>query len=166
VQEYVRFLVDRIPGYEDAYLLGSSVWIGVRETRRLRGRHVLTREDVLAARDFPDAIARCGAPVEDHADAEGTRWEYIGADGGPSGQTYGIPFGCLCPVDLDNLLVAGRCLSATHDAHASARSMGQCMAMGQAAGTAAALATARRGDATSVEAGALRERLAARGVIL
>ena len=166
VQEYVRFLVDRIPGYEDAYLLGSSVWIGVRETRRLRGRHVLTREDVLAARDFPDAIARCGAPVEDHADAEGTRWEYIGADGGPSGQTYGIPFGCLCPVDLDNLLVAGRCLSATHDAHASARSMGQCMAMGQAAGTAAALATARRDHATGVEAGALRERLAARGVIL
>ena len=79
----------------------------MRETRRLRGRHVLTREDVLAARDFPDAIARCGAPVEDHADGEETRWEYIGADGGPSGQTYGIPFGCLCPVDLDNLLVAG-----------------------------------------------------------
>ena len=119
------------------------MWIGVRETRRLRGRYVLTRDDVLAARDFPDAIARCGAPVEDHADGERTIWEYIG--GGPSGATYGIPFGCLCPLDVDNLLVAGRCLSATHDAHASVRSMGQCMAMGQAAGTAAALA----GDAAT-----------------
>ena len=69
-------------------------------------------------------------------------------------------------MDLDNLLVAGRCLSATHDAHASVRSMGQCMAMGQAAGTAAALATARRADATGVDPGALRERLAAGGVIL
>jgi hypothetical protein len=127
---------------------------------------VLSREDVLAARDFPDAIARCGAPVEDHADGETTLWEYIGADGAPSGATYGIPFGCLCPVDIDNLLVAGRCLSATHDAHASARSMGQCMAMGEAAGTAAALATARGDDATGVDAGTLRERLAARRVIL
>ena len=161
VQEYVRFLVDRVPGYEHAYLLSSSVWIGVRETRRLRGRAVLTRDDVLAARDFPDAIARCGAPVEDHADGERTIWEYIG--GGPSGATYGIPFGCLCPVNVDNVLVAGRCLSATHDAHASVRSMGQCMAMGQAAGTAAALA----GDAaTDIDTSVLRERLAARGVLL
>jgi hypothetical protein len=162
VQEYVRFLVEQVPGYENAYLLGSSVWIGVRETRRLRGRYVLTRDDVLSARDFDDAIARCGAPVEDHAGGESTIWEYVGADGSPSGLTYGVPFRCLCPEDLDNVLVAGRCLSATHDAHASVRSMAQCMAMGQAAGTAAAMA----GTPTSVDVGELRNRLVERGVKL
>jgi hypothetical protein len=166
VQEYVRFLVEQVPGYENSYLLGTSVWIGVRETRRLHGRYVLTREDVLAARDFDDAIARCGAPVEDHAGGESTIWEYVGSDGLPSGLTYGIPFGCLCPADLDNVLVAGRCLSATHDAHASVRSMAQCMAMGQAAGTAAAMGTADGADPTAVDIDGLRGRLADRGVKL
>jgi FAD dependent oxidoreductase len=164
VQEYVRFLVEQVPGYENAYLLGSSVWIGVRETRRLRGRYVLTRDDVLSARDFDDAIARCGAPVEDHAGGESTIWEYVGSDGSPSGLTYGVPFRCLCPADLDNVLVAGRCLSATHDAHASVRSMAQCMAMGQAAGTAAAMAGGS--GPTGVDVGELRDRLVERGVKL
>jgi hypothetical protein len=84
VREYMRFLVEQVPGYENAYLLGTSVWIGVRETRRLHGRYVLTREDVLGARDFPDAVARCGAPLEDHAGGESTIWEYVGANGGPT----------------------------------------------------------------------------------
>jgi hypothetical protein len=166
VEEYVRFLVAEVPGYEHAYLIGSSVWIGVRETRRLRGRYVLTRDDVLAARDFADAIARCGAPVEDHAGGDATIWEYIGPDAAPSGLTYGIPFRCLVPVDLDNVLVAGRCLSATHDAHASVRSMAQCMATGQAAGTAAALAAADRAEPVRVDPQVLRARLAERGVRL
>jgi FAD-dependent oxidoreductase family protein len=164
--EYLRFLVDQVPGYERAHLLGTSVWIGIRETRRLHGRYVLTRDDVLAARDFDDGIARCGAPVEDHAGEETTIWEYIGADGGPSGLTYGIPFRCLIPTELDNLLVAGRCLSATHDAHASVRSMAQCMAMGQAAGTAAAIAATNGGEPAAVDARVLRARLAESGVRL
>jgi glycine/D-amino acid oxidase-like deaminating enzyme len=166
VEEYVRFLVEQVPGYENACLLGTSVWIGIRETRRLRGRYILTRDDVLAARDFDDAIARCGAPLEDHAGGETTIWEYIGPDGRPSGLTYGIPYRCLVPIDVDCLLVAGRCLSATHDAHASVRSMAQCMAMGQAAGTAAALASTNGGDPAAVDAGVLRRRLAERGARL
>ena len=166
VKEYVRFLVDRVPGYEHAYLLGSSVWIGVRETRRLVGRYLLTRDDVLAARDFDDAIARCGAPVEDHAGGETTIWEYIGTDGTPSGLTYGIPWRCLLPTEIENLVVAGRCLSATHDAHASVRSMAQCMAMGQAAGTAAALSTTARHRIAETNPERLRSRLAETGVLL
>ena len=166
VKEYVRFLVDRVPGYEHAYLLGSSVWIGVRETRRLVGRYLLTRDDVLAARDFDDAIARCGAPVEDHAGGETTIWEYIGHDGAPSGLTYGIPWRCLLPTEIENLVVAGRCLSATHDAHASVRSMAQCMAMGQAAGTAAALSTTGRHRIAETKPERLRSRLAETGVLL
>lgn len=164
--EYVRFLVNEVPGYEHAYLLGTAVWIGVRETRRLHGRYTLTREDVIGARDFEDTIARCGAPVEDHDGGGSTIWEYVGPDGTPSGQTYGIPYRCLIPAGLDNTLVAGRCLSATHDAHASVRSMAQCMAMGQAAGTAAALALDDDGHTAKLDPQVLRERLTKSGVIL
>jgi hypothetical protein len=158
VEEYARFLRERVPGYEEAFLLQTSPRIGVRESRRLVGEYVLTREDVLGARDFPDGIARCGAPIEDHDEGDATRWEYI-----PDGGTYAIPWRCLLPHEIDGLAVAGRCVSATHDAHASVRSMGQCMAMGQAAGTAAALAGT---DVRSLEPGRLRERLAADGALL
>ena len=139
--EYTRFLRDQIPGYEHAFLMNFSTQIGVRETRRLPGHYRLTRDDVLSARRFDDAIAQCGAPIEDHQPGSSTRWEYV-----PEGGTYDIPYRALLPVGISNLVVAGRCLSADHDAHASVRSMGQCMAMGQAAGTAAALG-AERGTA-------------------
>ncbi|SED63595.1 FAD-dependent oxidoreductase [Jiangella alba] len=162
VAEYVRFLTQEVPGYEDAYLLSTSVRIGVRETRRLIGRHVLTRDDVLGAREFPDAVARCGAPVEDHDGGTSTVWEYVG--GHRSGRSYGVPYRCLLPGELDNLAVAGRCLSATHDAHASVRSMAQCMALGQAAGTAAALAPG--GAVGDLDATVLRDRLAAGAAVL
>jgi hypothetical protein len=162
VAEYVRFLVNEVPGYEHAYLLTSSVRIGVRESRRLRGRYLLTRSDVLGARDFPDAIARCGAPLEDHAAGDSTIWAYVGGE--PSGKTYGIPYRCLLPAELDNLAVAGRCLSATHDAHASVRSIAQCLALGQAAGTAAALAP--DGEVAVVDPTRLRTELRADGALL
>lgn len=134
--EYTRFLREQVPGYESSFLMNFSTQIGIRETRRLIGEYRLTREDVLGARQFDDAIAQCGAPIEDHTPGRSTRWEYV-----PDGGTYDIPFRALLPVGVLNLVVAGRCLSADHDAHASVRSMGQCMAMGQAAGTAAALVT-------------------------
>jgi glycine/D-amino acid oxidase-like deaminating enzyme len=133
--EYVRFLVDRVPGYERAALAGVGEQIGVRETRRVYGDYRLTREDVLGARRFDDEIGLCGAPIEDHAGGSGTVWQYL-----PEGQAVGIPYRTLLVRDAANVLVAGRCFSATHDAHASVRSMAQCMAMGQAAGTAAGMA--------------------------
>ncbi|HEY8475064.1 MAG TPA: FAD-dependent oxidoreductase [Natronosporangium sp.] len=162
VAEYVRFLVNEVPGYENAYLIQSSVRIGVRESRRLRGRYLLTREDVLEARDFPDAIARCGAPLEDHAGGETTIWAYVGGEA--TGATYGVPYRCLLPVELDNLVVAGRCLSATHDAHASVRSIAQCLALGQAAGTAAALAP--DGAVARQDPAQLRDELRTDGAII
>lgn len=137
-QEYFRFLKAMVPGYEEAVLVSTSPWIGVRETRRILGDYQLTGEDVLAARRFEDGIARCGAPIEDHHAGRDTRWAYI-----PNSGTYTIPFRALLPRNLDGIVVAGRCLSSTHDAHASARSIGTCMAMGQAAGSAAALAASR-----------------------
>lgn len=132
--EYVRFLVDRVPGYERAQLAALGVQIGVRETRRVYGDYRLTRDDVLAARQFDDQVALCGAPIEDHHAGSDTKWVYL-----PEGEAVGIPYRALLPARAQNVLVAGRCFSATHDAHASVRSMAQCMAMGQAAGTAAAL---------------------------
>lgn len=159
--EYARFLVDRVPGYEHASLVGLGTGVGIRETRRVYGDYRLTRDDVLAARDFDDAIGLCGAPIEDHHGGDGTTWAYL-----PDGATVGIPYRALVVRDAANVLVAGRCFSATHDAHASVRSMAQCMAMGQAAGTAAALATSRGHDPRDVDHAVLRARLEADGAIL
>jgi hypothetical protein len=159
--EYVRFLVDRVPGYERARLAALSTQVGVRETRRVHGDARLTADDVLSARQFDDQVGLCGAPIEDHHPGTGTTWRYL-----PDGQVVGIPFGTLVARDAGNVLVAGRCFSATHDAHASVRSMGQCMAMGQAAGTAAALAAADRLDPRQLPFSRLRTALSAAGAIL
>ena len=159
--EYVRFLRDRVPGYEHASLVALGSQIGVRETRRVYGDARLTREDVLEAREFDDAIGLCGAPIEDHHAGSGTVWQYL-----PDGAAAGIPYRTLVVRDAVNVLVAGRCFSATHDAHASVRSMAQCMAMGQAAGTAAAQAVETRHDPRDIDVAALRDRLRADGAIL
>ena len=159
--EYVRFLVDHVPGHERASLVALGTGIGVRETRRVYGDYRLTREDVLAGRQFDDAIGLCGAPIEDHHSGSDTTWQYL-----PDGAAVGIPYRTLVVRDAANVLVAGRCFSATHDAHASVRSMAQCMAMGQAAGTAAALAVASGRDPRTVETGTLRDRLRRDGAIL
>jgi hypothetical protein len=157
--EYMRFLRDKVPGYERAELGGLSVNIGVRETRRIRGEYWITREDVLAARKFPDAIAQCGAPIEEHQGGGGTRWEYL-----PDGETVDIPFRALLPLGVEGLVVAGRCLSASHEAHASIRSIGQCLAMGQAAGLAAAIAPG--GEVRNLDILTLRHRLHELGAVL
>ncbi len=152
--EYIRFLRNYIPGYQAAGLAAMSSQIGVRETRRIIGDYVLTRDDVLGARQFDDQIALCGAPIEDHGTGQQTKWVYL-----PEGQCVGIPYRALLPQRLSNVLVTGRCFSATHEAHASVRSMAQCMAMGQAAGAAAALCAAKKCDTRSLPFDVLRDRL-------
>jgi hypothetical protein len=159
--EYVRFLVDRVPGYERASLASLSSQIGVRETRRVYGDARLTGDDVLSARQFDDQVGLCGAPIEDHHGGADTTWRYL-----PAGRAVGIPFGTLVVRDAANVLVAGRCFSATHDAHASVRSMAQCMAMGQAVGTAAAMAVSAGRDPRGVDVPALQDRLRSAGAIL
>jgi hypothetical protein len=159
--EYARFLVDRVPGYEHASLIALSSQIGIRETRRAHGDYRVTRDDVLSARQFDNQIGLCGAPIEDHVPGTGTKWEYL-----PEGSAVGIPLASLVPVDGLNVLVAGRCFSATHDAHASIRSMAQCMAMGQAAGSVAALAANGDGGVRDVPFDTVRDRLADGGAIL
>jgi glycine/D-amino acid oxidase-like deaminating enzyme len=161
VREYARFLRDRVPGFESSVVVATSPAIGVRESRRVHGDYALTRSDVLGGRRFDDEIALCGAPIEDHHAGGDTEWQYV-AEGG----AYGIPYRCLLPAGLDGLLVAGRCFSSTHDAHASARSMATCMAMGQAAGTAAAMAVRDGIPPRGVDVSALRALLSADGALL
>ena len=158
---YAAFLTDFVPGYEKSVLADLSTQIGIRESRRIFGEYRLTKEDVLSARSFDDAIAQCGAPIEDHHSGGDTLWEYL-----PKGETYGIPFRCLTPKEVDGVLVAGRCLSADHDAHASVRSMGQCMAMGQATGVAAVMAVKDKVAPREVPVHVLRGRLAAIGAVV
>lgn len=159
--EYFRFMKDFLPGYENSVFLNFSTQIGVRETRRIVGEYTLTKEDVLEARKFEDAIVLCGAPIEDHHNQTGTKWEYL-----EEGKTYQVPYRCLIPKDSTNLLVAGRCLSATHDAHASVRSMGQCMGMGQAAGIAASLAIDQQRKPIDINIDTLQQKLRSYGAIL
>jgi FAD dependent oxidoreductase len=153
-REYFRFLRENVPGYERAVLVSTSPAVGVRESRRILGETVLTADDVLSARAFPDQVARCGAPIEEHHAGSDTRWVYL-----EEGATYGIPYRSLLPREVEGVVVAGRCFSATHDAHASARSMATCMAMGQAAGTAAALAVAGGTEPRTLDPERLRARL-------
>ena len=120
-----------------------------------------TGDDVLAARSFEDEIGRCGAPIEDHRGGTDTVWRYL-----PDGSSVGIPYRALVVRDATNVLVAGRCFSATHDAHASVRSMAQCMAMGHAAGTAAALAATTSRDPRDIDVASLRDLLRRAGAIV
>ena len=162
---YELFFRDCVPGFTAANIIGLSHQIGVRETRRVYGEYRLTREDCLSVARFDDRVLLCGAPIEDHRatkdGGEETVWGYV-----PGGQAYDVPYRTLVPCGRDELWVAGRCFSATHDAHASCRSMAQTMAMGQAAGTAAALSLADNCGAREVPVANLQSRLRQRGAIL
>ncbi|QKT04068.1 FAD-dependent oxidoreductase [Ectothiorhodospiraceae bacterium 2226] len=142
MRQIVDFLRKRVPGFENAYNAQSGVNIGVREARRVRGDYQLTVDDVLSARKFPDVIARGSYPVDIHnPNGSGTILKRV-----PPGDAYDIPLRCLLPQGVEGLLVAGRCISGTHEAHSSYRVMPIVMATGQAAGVCAALAAA--GDTT------------------
>lgn len=140
MRQIAAFLRRYVPGFESSYVAQSGVHVGVRETRRVLGDYQLTADDVLAARKFGDAIARGAYPIDIHnPGGSGTVLKRL-----PPGEAYDIPLRCLLPRHVEGLLVAGRCISGTHEAHSSYRVMPIVMATGQAAGACAALA-ARRG---------------------
>jgi glycine/D-amino acid oxidase-like deaminating enzyme len=141
VVEYLRFLRAKVPGFEEAYALDIAPQVGIRETRRLVGEYMLTREDVLGCARFEDSIGVNGWPIENHV-AGDVKWEW--PPEGSRGYNE-LPFRMLLPRlsstnGASNLLVAGRCASMTHEGQSAARVSGACFAMGQAAGVAAALA--------------------------
>ena len=136
MRQIAAFLRRYAPGFEKSYVVQSGVNIGVRETRRILGDYQLTADDILQARKFPDVIARSTYPIDIHnPEGKGTTLKRV-----PPGEAYDIPLRCLLPRNLDSVIVAGRCISGTHEAHSSYRVMPVSMATGQAAGVCAALA--------------------------
>lgn len=162
---YEDFFRAEVPGYENAKIISLSHQIGVRETRRVYGEYRLTKEDCMLAKTFDDQILLCGAPIEDHRksvhDGSETHWQYV-----PNGGTYGVPYGTIVPQNSCNTWVVGRCFSATHDAHASCRSMAQTMSMGQTAGLAAILSLDADQEAKNVDIKKLQDSLIQLGAIL
>ncbi len=133
--QFLAFLHGDVTGFENAEILMSGPQIGVRESRRVIGDYILTEEDVLGARKFDDCIARGSYSIDIHSPTgAGTVIKRL-----KPGESYDIPYRCLTPLGLDNLLIAGRPISATHEAHSSLRIMPICLAIGQSAGAAAAL---------------------------
>lgn len=162
VMELVRFFRTRIPGFEHARLAATATQVGVRETRRIIGEYRLCAEDLLEARRFPDAVARSSYPIDIHnPKGEGTSTVRL-----PPGLTYEIPYRCLVPLSIDGLLVAGRCISVTHEALASTRLTPTIVTLGQGAGTAAAMAVRGGLPPRNVDTEALRASLVAQGVDL
>lgn len=162
VEEYARFAVKYLPGFERAHVDQIAPQLGVRETRRVVGEYQLTTEDVLGAQSFPDAICRGAWPLEIHPnDGTGTTRVHLEGD-----TYYQIPYRCLVPRDLEQVLVTGRCISATHEAQGSTRVMGPGIATGQAAGTAAALALLDGRAPRYVDVSALQTRLEREGALL
>ena len=158
VREMVRFLRDHVRGFEDAWLAEMAPQIGIRESRRVMGDHVLSVDEVLEARKFEDGIARGSYSVDIHNPAgTGTVIKHL-----PPGEAYDIPYRCITPRGFDNLLIAARCVSADHGAHSSMRVMPIVMAVGEAAGCAAQMALPA-GDVRAIDVQALRGRLVERG---
>lgn len=130
------FFQKHIPGFEQAHLAQVGTQIGIRETRRFVGEYTLQGQDVLDARKFDDVIARSGYPVDIHnPEGKGITANFI-----KEGGAYDIPYRAIVPKGMPNLLLAGRCISTTHEAQATTRLTPSCMAIGQAAGVAAAIA--------------------------
>ncbi len=156
VMALLAFFRSDIPGFANASLLDTAATIGVRETRRVVGEYTLTLGDLQNGRQFEDVVALCGYPVDIH-DPTGSGGGT--ADAPPTANTYEIPYRVLVPRDIDDLLVAGRAVSATHEALGAIRVMPPCFAMGEAAGNAAAMSLDAGCAPREVSVPALQDRL-------
>lgn len=162
MMQIAAFLRRYVPGFADAYVAQSGVTIGVRETRRITGEYQLTGEDILEARKWDDVVA-CGAyPIDIHdPTGKGTVLKRL-----PRGEVYHIPLRCLLPQHVDRIVVSGRAISGTHEAHSSYRVMPTAMATGHAAGVCAALAARSRKMPRDVPAGDVQMELRRQGALL
>jgi hypothetical protein len=159
VFEFIRKVT---PGFGEAYIVEIAPQIGIRETRRIVGDYVLTENDILGCRDFDDSIGVNGWPVEAHIKGD---VKFVFTPAGSRGFNQ-IPYRILLPKAVDNLLVAGRCASMSHDGQSSARVSGPCLVMGQAAGVAADLALKERVTPRKIDVRRLQDRLQTAGAFL
>jgi len=163
IVDFLDFLREYAPGFEKAYLLEIAPQVGIRETRRMVGAYQLSETDVLHCASFEDSIGVNGWMIEEHvAGNVSFRWQDI-----PNCRGYNqLPYRMLLPLEIDNLLVAGRCASMTHGGQSAARVSGACFAMGQAAGTAAALSLRHQQRPQDLSALTLQEQLKRDGAFL
>ena len=163
IKKVFRFLTKYVPGMEKAHITSIANGIGVRETRRIEGEYILNKEDILQGKKFEDGIAKNGYCIDIH-DPKGNGWgvSFIQS----KDQCYDIPYRCLVPKEIDGLLVAGRCISATTEAQASIRIMPSCMAQGEAAGIAAAIAAEKTVAPRDIDTSYLRKKLEEKGAII
>ena len=162
VLEMMRFLKANFDCCRNAYLVSTAASIGVRESRMIEARHILDQDEIVAGTHFDDGIAAGNYDIDIHSpDGSGTSHYYF-----PAGVYYTIPYRSLLPKDFDNLVVAGRCIGATHEAQASIRIMPICICLGEAAGTAAALAKKSGVAVADVDTDALRQRLREKGAFV
>jgi hypothetical protein len=159
IPKIMEFCRRYLAGFDAAYLLTTAVLPGIRESRRIVGEYMLTAEDCLQPTRFPDRVAKSCYPVDVHnPSGVGVTLKHL-----PAGEYHDIPYRCLVPLGVDDLLVAGRCISSTFEAQAAIRIEPTCRALGEAAGTAAALCVARGCPPRALPAEALLARLAAQG---
>lgn len=156
------FIKEVTPGFDDAYIVEIAPQIGIRETRRIVGEHMLTEDEILGCADFEDSIGVNGWPVEAHISGD---VKFVFTPEGSRGYNQ-IPYRIILPQKVENLFVVGRCASMTHEGQSSARVSGACFSMGQAAGTAADMAIADGVRPRDVDIARLQARLAADGVFL
>ncbi|HZM34267.1 MAG TPA: FAD-dependent oxidoreductase [Burkholderiales bacterium] len=156
-----EFIRASTPGFEKSYIVEIAPQIGIRETRRVQGEVMVTEDDILDCHDFPDAIGAQGWPVEAHI-AGDVKFVFARKERGFNQ----LPYRMIVPLRVDNLLVAGRCASMTHEGQSSARVTGPCFIMGQAAGTAAALSLGKGVSPRSLEVRLLQDTLERDGVYL
>ncbi|MDD6735930.1 MAG: FAD-dependent oxidoreductase [Clostridiales bacterium] len=162
VMEMMDFLKENSKAFSDATLISVASHIGVRESRKLKGVHILTADELFNFVDFEDTIALGNYPIDIHNPAgKGTTIIHI-----EDNKYYRIPYRSLLPKEYDNMLVAGRCLSATHEAQSSVRIMPICACLGEAAGVAAAIAYKTNKNAHTVDITDLRSKLIENGAAL
>lgn len=160
IYDIQQYLVEYVPGFENAYFLKTAPFLGIRETRRIRGQYTMTREDIMGCAHFDDAVAVASYPLDiHHPQGGGCTLEWCG-------DCYDIPYGSLIPQKVKNLIVAGRCISTTHEAMSAIRVMAPCMAMGEAAGRAAKMALADGVQPADVDVRKLQRELIAKGAYL
>ena len=152
-----------VPGFENAYVIDTAHVLGTRESRRTKGEYTLTIDDVMQCRKFDDGVAKGSFFVDIHSPDQTGLFEPRHL---PKGEHYDIPYGCLVPFEIDDLLAAGRTISCTHEALGSVRVMFQCMALGEAAGAAAAMCVEAHTRPRDLDVQALRKRLQAQGAMV
>ncbi|ADQ16139.1 fumarate reductase/succinate dehydrogenase flavoprotein domain protein [Leadbetterella byssophila DSM 17132] len=155
-----KYLIEYVPGFENAYFVKTAPFVGIRETRRIGGKYTMTQEDVLSCKHFEDAIAVASYPLDIHHPQGG------GCTLVWCGDCYDIPFRSLVPQNIKNLLVAGRSISCTHEAMSAIRVMAPCMAMGEAAGRAAKQAVRKGISVDQISVKELQDELLEKGAYL